>query len=59
MELDDINLDYHVRLSDLPWPGSERELGKLSQTHYNIHFHLTEAGNPAITRTVANRFLAP
>lgn len=24
-----VDLDYHVRLSALPWPGGERELGKL------------------------------
>jgi cytochrome c oxidase accessory protein FixG len=37
----------------------EADAGKLSQTHYNIHFQVTEVGNPATTRTVANRFLAP
>jgi len=29
VEEEDVDLDYHVRLSALPWPGGERELGKL------------------------------
>jgi WS/DGAT/MGAT family acyltransferase len=29
IEVDDIDLEYHVRHSALPWPGGERELGEL------------------------------
>jgi WS/DGAT/MGAT family acyltransferase len=43
VELDDIDLDYHVRLSALPWPGGERELGKLIA---RLHSHPLDLRRP-------------
>lgn len=43
VEDDDIDIDYHVRLSALPWPGGERELGMLIA---RLHSHPLDLRRP-------------